>query len=290
MADLFRQSIGMKNLKYTKYSCVFHTSTCQKISRRPLLLIESELPDTLLFRGAAWDKCKMESGKFPAARCRGGDSRARRCTCARNRLSIKWQTPPNCHSEERSDVGISQYPFGSQGNLRRKRNCLHEIATAPVGPRNDKPLAFTVLSAACTGRQYRAGSGMPLPYNGRCMHRGRPKFAGCTRCVGDAAPYNTPSILQQYPPQKMQSLFSETAFFYRPNRRKCALSARFFCSGGGGGAGRKAQTPPSGVGMMSYCQTINGRSAQNLAEFLEQFYEIDFVVIQSVDIPVSSGV
>ena len=91
-------------------------------------------------------------------------------------------------------------------------------------------------------------------------------------------------------PPKMQSLFSETAFFYRPNRRKCALSARFFCSGGGGGAGRKAQTPPSGVGMMSYCQTINGRSAQNLAEFLEQFYEIDFVVIQSVDIPVSSGV
>ena len=123
---------------------------------------------------------------------------------------------------------------------------------------------------------------------GACIGSG-PKFAGCTRCVGDAAPYNTPSILQQYPP-KMQSLFSETAFFYRPNRRKCALPARFFCSGGGGGAGRKAQTPPSGVGMMSYCQTINGRSAQNLAEFLEQFYEIDFVVIQSVDIPVSSGV
>ena len=187
--------------------------------------------------------------------CRGGDSRARRCTCARNRLSIKWQTPKACHCEgalhpwqsrggtsrsyrvtikrtdqlrlqrrslcirwrlcrltdaacplrvvsalyraiqprkgagaprhclmchceERSDVGISQYPFGSQGNLRRKRNCLHEIATAPLGPRNDKPLAFTVLSAACTGRQYRAGSGMPLPYNGRCMHRERPQICG----------------------------------------------------------------------------------------------------------------
>ena len=75
-------------------------------------------------------------------------------------------------------MGISQYPFGSQGNLRRKRNCLHEIATAPLGPRNDKPLAFTVLSAACTGRQYRAGSGMPLPYNGRCMHRERPQICG----------------------------------------------------------------------------------------------------------------
>ena len=110
-------------------------------------------------------------------------------------------------------MGISQYPFGSQGNLRRKRNCLHEIATAPLGPRNDKPLAFTVLSAACTGRQYRAGSGMPLPYNGRCMHRGRPKFAGCTRCVGDAAPYNTPSILQQYPPQKCSLSFLRLHFF-----------------------------------------------------------------------------
>ena len=61
-------------------------------------------------------------------------------------------------------------------------------------------------------------------------------------------------------------------------------------SGDGGGAGRKAQTPPCGADLMSHCQTIYGRSAQNLARFLEHFYEIDFVVIQSVDIPVSSGV
>ena len=39
--------------------------------------------------------------------CRGGDSRARRCTCARNRLLLKWQTPKVCHCEERSDVAIS---------------------------------------------------------------------------------------------------------------------------------------------------------------------------------------
>ena len=32
--------------------------------------------------------------------CRGGDSRARRCTCARNRLLLKWQTPKVCHCEE----------------------------------------------------------------------------------------------------------------------------------------------------------------------------------------------
>lgn len=57
-----------------------------------------------------------------------------------------------------------------------------------------------------------------------------------------------------------------------------------------GGAGRKAQTPPCGADLMSHRQTISGQGAQNLAGYLEHFYEIDFVVIQSVDIPVSSGV
>ena len=39
-------------------------------------------------------KAQPENGKScrTHASCRGGDSRARRCTCARNRLSIKWQT------------------------------------------------------------------------------------------------------------------------------------------------------------------------------------------------------
>ena len=40
--------------------------------------------------------------------CRGGDSRARRCTCARNRLLLKWQTPKVCHCEEAN---------GRRGNL-----------------------------------------------------------------------------------------------------------------------------------------------------------------------------
>ena len=63
MPELFRQSIGMESLwycaavggfaalrmrhapcGYTKYNCTFHTSPCQKISRHPLLLVESELP------------------------------------------------------------------------------------------------------------------------------------------------------------------------------------------------------------------------------------------------------
>ena len=32
-------------------------------------------------------------------RCRGGDSPARRCIGAINRLSLKWHWPPNCHCE-----------------------------------------------------------------------------------------------------------------------------------------------------------------------------------------------
>ena len=63
MPDLFRQSIGLESLwycaavggfaalrmrhapcGYTKYNCTFQTSPCQKISRHPLLLINSELP------------------------------------------------------------------------------------------------------------------------------------------------------------------------------------------------------------------------------------------------------
>ena len=38
-----------------------------------------------------------------------------------------------CHSEERSDVGISRYPAASWESLRRKRSCLPEIATSAVG-------------------------------------------------------------------------------------------------------------------------------------------------------------
>ena len=48
------------------------------------------------------------------------------------------RAPLTCHCEERSDVAISQYTVGSWGSLRRKRSCLPEIATAPLGPRNDK--------------------------------------------------------------------------------------------------------------------------------------------------------
>ena len=50
------------------------------------------------------------------------------------------------------------------GYSRRKRNCLHEIATAPSGPRND-------TSGWC------GGAPAPLRYNGVCGRRWCRKFA-----------------------------------------------------------------------------------------------------------------
>ena len=74
-----------------------------------------------------------------------------------------------------ADVAISQYTVGSWGSLRRNRNCLPEIATAPLGPRNDKSGAVTVLTIVCQFRRCSAGSGMPRPYKVRCGRRGATK-------------------------------------------------------------------------------------------------------------------
>ena len=96
----------------------------------------------------------------------------------------------------------------------------------------DETFAQGILGPGCgiepTGKTvYAPFDGTAPTMAGACIGSG-PKFAGCTRCVGDAAPYNTPSILQQYPP-KMQSLFSETAFFIgrigENARFRCAFSA-----------------------------------------------------------------
>ena len=88
--------------------------------------------------------------------------------------------PLICHCEEANgrrgnlgkavtfSPGLSCDPAGS---------C--EIATAPSGPRNDKPLAFTVLTKACTGCKCSAGRGMPLPYNGVCGRRWCPEICSC---------------------------------------------------------------------------------------------------------------
>ena len=81
-----------------------------------------------------------------------------------------------------ADVAISQYPAGSWGSCRRKCNCLPEIATGAKRPRNDKPLAFTILTIACLLCRCAAGSGVPLPYNvpstavPQCKKPGMPDF------------------------------------------------------------------------------------------------------------------
>ena len=75
-------------------------------------------------------------------------------------------------------MAISQYTVGSWGSLRRNRNCLPEIATAPLGPRNDKSGAFTIVTATGTIRSCGAGSGMPLPYKARAVGESARKFAG----------------------------------------------------------------------------------------------------------------
>ena len=77
------------------------------------------------------------------------------------------RAPLTCHCEERSDVAISQYTVGSWGSLRRKRNCLPEIATGAERPRNDKSGAVAILTLARTSRRCSVGRGMPLPYNAR---------------------------------------------------------------------------------------------------------------------------
>ena len=44
-------------------------------------------------------------------------------------------------------MAISQYPAELRENHRRKRNCLPEIATAPLGPRNDKSGSIAPLNS-----------------------------------------------------------------------------------------------------------------------------------------------
>ena len=72
-------------------------------------------------------------------RCRGGASPSRRRTGVISGPSIKRGWPPRFVIARRpqADVAISQFPAASWESYRRNRNCLPEIATAPLGPRND---------------------------------------------------------------------------------------------------------------------------------------------------------
>ena len=102
------------------------------------------------------------------------------------RALVHHRTTQTCHSEERSDVGIS----GRQ--LRFRRWLSHdpagycEIATSAYGLlAMTNRGASTVLTAAGTDRQFIAGRGMPLPYN-KCM-RSAMACATC-ECLPEIAP------------------------------------------------------------------------------------------------------
>ena len=74
-----------------------------------------------------------------------------------------------CHCEERSDVAISGRKLRFRRWLSRDSTGYGEIATAPLGPRNDKPLVFTILTAVRLLRRCSAGRGMPRTYGGCIM-------------------------------------------------------------------------------------------------------------------------
>ena len=120
------------------------------------------------------------------ARCRGGDSRARRRTPDPYRLSLKWHAPiasvaalSERHAGQQhvahgfcgvtppelslrgcfAPVAISQYLARLWESCRRNRNCLHEIATSASGL-----LAMTNLWPSLFYRQpVRIGSNAPGP-------------------------------------------------------------------------------------------------------------------------------
>ena len=52
-----------------------------------------------------------------------------------------------------------------------------EIATAPLGPRNDNLGVLAILATAGTSRSCSAGRGLPRPYNGGYGRRSSRKFA-----------------------------------------------------------------------------------------------------------------
>ena len=96
------------------------------------------------------------------------------CTGIFNRVRalVHRRTHLMCHSEERSDVAISQNTAGQLGSHRRNRNCLPEIATSACGLLAMTNLgADAILTPACTSRKFCAGPGCPLPYNSVCGWR-----------------------------------------------------------------------------------------------------------------------
>jgi len=114
-------------------------------------------------------------------------------------------------------VAISQYATASWECHRRNRSCLPEIATAPLGPRNDNSGAFTILTTACTGCEYRAGRGMPGPYNGVSEIKGARKIKGSSELINKSG---WREIFWQGEVWKTQEYFVYFKFFIPMDCRK----------------------------------------------------------------------
>ena len=108
-------------------------------------------------------------GHFPALRAQGATAPAE----PRNDKSGSASLP--CHSEERSDVGISCRHLRFRRGFPVFRPVLRDCRALLRKARNDKSRAFTVLTIDCQFRRYSAGSGVPLPYNitSHCKRAGR---------------------------------------------------------------------------------------------------------------------
>ena len=108
-------------------------------------------------------------GHFPALRAQGATAPAE----PRNDKSGSASLP--CHSEERSDVGISCRHLRFLRGFPVFRPVLRDCRALLRKARNDKSRAFTVLTIGCQFRRYSAGSGVPLPYNitSHCKRAGR---------------------------------------------------------------------------------------------------------------------
>ena len=130
--DIFRRSIGLKSLRYTKYICAFQVLSRQKISREPLnkstAALSGSFAPTYRFENleilrSRWRLCRLTDAACPLrvmSALQGGN------TYGTNSLAQCHQV---CHCEEAAGRrGNLAVPCWISRKLRRKRNCLPEIA------------------------------------------------------------------------------------------------------------------------------------------------------------------
>ena len=99
-----------------------------------------------------------------SGQCRGAACRSRRRTCNLYKPPSKWQTPPTCHCEERSDVAISQYHVGYH------ESSGENVTAFPRLPRPLWGLAMTRQGGAAMGTVRRTELAVLLPLRGRAGH------------------------------------------------------------------------------------------------------------------------